>query len=324
MTCSPQSITTSFENFVSPIWLPGFEDLITDEANDELTPEQLFLTATADALELRREHRVNAMIKKAGFPLPTASVAEINYWEGRGITKVRMQRYATHDWASETLNVIITSPSGGGKAYLACALGIAACQNGHSVIYTRMDDLARALVIARSDSIKHQAMLNEYSNASLLCIDDFLTVGIDPDAAADLFTILANREHKAATMIASQSGPDYWIDVLPDKVATDLILNRLVNHTKKITLGEIDVRRERNEQARQTDNYWDQAESIVKEVRHRIWPICGVLSERMMVSKISIAILNAWFRIEAQWSSDPSSVSLGILVIPLRAEVCCE
>ena len=104
-----------------------FEDLITDEANDELTPEQLFFTATADALELRGEHRVNAMIKKAGFPLPTASVAEIDYREGRGITKVRMQRYATHDWASETFNVIITSPSGAGKTYLACALGIAAC-----------------------------------------------------------------------------------------------------------------------------------------------------------------------------------------------------
>src|SRR5690606_30722025 len=185
--------------------------------NDDLTPEQLFLTATDDALELRRENRVTALIKKARFPLPHASVAEIDYREGRGITKVRMRRYAAHDWSSETLNVLVMSPSGGGKTYLVCALGIAACQNGHTVIYTRMDDLARALVIARSDSIRHQAMLNEYSNTDLLIVDDFLTVGIDPEAAADLFTILANREHRAATVIASQSGPDYWLDVLPDK-----------------------------------------------------------------------------------------------------------
>ncbi|WP_244301357.1 ATP-binding protein [Leucobacter insecticola] len=74
-------------------------------------------------------------MKKARFPLPGATVAEIDYREGRGITKVRMQRYAAHDWDSETLNVIITSPSGGGKTYLVCALGIAACQNGHSVAY---------------------------------------------------------------------------------------------------------------------------------------------------------------------------------------------
>lgn len=234
-----------------------FEDLISDDKNDDLTPEQLFLTATADALEIRHEHRVNALIKKARFPLPGATVAEIDYREGRGITKVRMQRYAAHDWDSETLNMIITSPSGGGKTYLVCALGIAACQNGHSVAYARMDDLARALVIARSDSIKHQAMLNEYSSVGLLLIDDFLTVGIDPDAAADLFTILANREHRAATVIASQSGPDYWVDVLPDKVAADSIVNRLVNHAKKITLGDVDMRRELSEQARQAESYWE-------------------------------------------------------------------
>ena len=234
-----------------------FEELITDETNDDLTPEQLFLTATADALELRREHRVNGLIKKARFPLPAASVAEIDYRDGRGITKVRMQRYADHNWDNETLNVIITSPSGGGKTYLACALGIAACHNGYSVAYTRMDDLARSLVIARGDSIKHQSMLNAYSEVGLLIIDDFMTVGIDPDAAADLFTILANREHRAATVIASQSGPDYWVDALPDKVAADSIVNRLVNHAKKITLGEVDMRRERSEQARQVHGYWE-------------------------------------------------------------------
>ncbi|EYT56594.1 ATPase AAA [Leucobacter sp. UCD-THU] len=234
-----------------------FAALISDEANDDLTPEQLFLTAADDALELRRENQVTGLIKKAGFPLPQASVAEIDYREGRGITKVRMRRYAAHDWSSETLNVIVTSPSGGGKTYLVCALGIAACQNGHTVIYTRMDDLARALVIARGDSIKHQALLNDYSNTDLLIIDDFLTVGIDPDAAADLFTILANREHRTATVIASQSGPDYWVDVLPDKVAADSIVNRLVNHAKKITLGEVDMRAELAERARHSEGYWE-------------------------------------------------------------------
>ncbi|MHA3723012.1 ATP-binding protein [Leucobacter sp. HY1910] len=234
-----------------------FEDLITDETNDDLTPEQLFLTATADALELRHANFVNGLVKKADFPIPTASVAEIDYQEGRGITKVRMQRYADHNWDNATLNVIITSPSGGGKTYLVCALGIAACHNGYSVAYTRMDDLARSLIIARGDSIKHQTLLNKYSNVALLIIDDFMTVGIDQDAAADLFTILANREHRAATMIASQSGPEYWVDALPDKVAADSIVNRLVNHAKKITLGEVDMRRERSEQARQAPGYWE-------------------------------------------------------------------
>jgi DNA replication protein DnaC len=234
-----------------------FEELIADEVNDELTPEQLFLTAIDDALEQRRANRIAALIRKAGFPIPTATIAELDYREGRGINPTRMRRYAAHDWSAEPVNLMIHSPAGGGKTYLACAIGIAACQNQHAVAYTRMDELARKLVIARSDAIAHQRLLNELSDTDLLIIDDFLTVGIDPDAASDLFAILASREHRRPTVIASQSGPDYWVTALPDRVAADSIVNRLANNARTINLGDVDMRRQRQHQARQADNYWE-------------------------------------------------------------------
>ena len=233
------------------------EELIADEVNDTLTPEQLFLTAVDDALEQRRAHKVEKLIRQAGFPILHATVAEIDYREGRGITPVRMRRYATHDWRADPMNLLIISPTGGGKTYLACALGIAACHNGHAVTYARMDELARRLVIARGDGIRHQKMLNDLSDVELLIIDDFLTVGIDPEAANDLFAVLANREHRLPTMIASQSRPAYWLEALPDRVAADSIVNRLANNAREINLGEVDMRRQRDDQARATTGYWE-------------------------------------------------------------------
>lgn len=220
-------------------------------------PEQLFLTAVDDALDARRANRVAAAIKAAGFPIPNASIAEVDYREGRGLNQTRMRRYGAHDWKTQTTNLIIRSATGGGKTYLACAIGIAACHNGHDVTYARMDDLARRLIITRADAIAHQRLLTDLSDTGLLIIDDFLTVGIDPDAASDLFTILANREHRRPTMIASQSGPDYWITALPDKVAADSIVNRLVNGARHISLGAIDMRREHGQQARAADTFWE-------------------------------------------------------------------
>ncbi|WP_206446539.1 ATP-binding protein [Agrococcus sp. KRD186] len=232
-------------------------ELIQDETNDELTPEQLFLTAVDDALEQRRAHKVEKLIRQAGFPIPDASIAEIDYREGRGITPVRMRRYAKHDWRADPMNLLIVSPTGGGKTYLACALGITACQNGHAVLYARMDELARRLVIARTDGIAHRKLLHELSETDLLIIDDFLTVGIDSDAASDLFAVLANREHRLPTMIASQTGPAHWVAELPDRVAADSIVNRLANRARTINLGEIDMRRLRQERARASDDYWE-------------------------------------------------------------------
>ena len=87
-----------------------FEELIADEANDELTPGQLFLTSIDDALEQRRANRIAALIRKAGFPIPTATIAELDYREGRGINPTRMRRYAAHDWSAEPVNLLINSP----------------------------------------------------------------------------------------------------------------------------------------------------------------------------------------------------------------------
>lgn len=234
-----------------------FEELITEEANDELTPEQIFLTAVDDALDQRRANRINKLIQTAGFPIPTASIGEIDYREGRGINPTRMRRYGAHDWKNETANLLVSSPTGGGKTYIACAIGIAACHNEHTVIYTRMDELARKLIIARGDGIGHQGLLTRLSEADLLIIDDFLTVGIDPEAASDLFAILANRDHRAATMIASQTSPAYWAETLPDRVAADSIVNRLAINARTINLGEIDMRRHNAEATRAEADYWE-------------------------------------------------------------------
>ena len=234
-----------------------FERLVLDEDNDHLTPEQLFQTAAEHALEQRRENRVAGYIKKAGFPHPTASIAEIDYREGRGLTQVRMRRYAAAAWRHDPRNVIITSPTGGGKTYIACAIGISACHTDHTVTYTRMDDLARRLLIARSDSIAHQRMLNDLSNVDVWILDDFMTIGIDADAAADLFTILANRDTRLPTIIASQSGPGYWLEALPDRVAADSIVNRLASGARRINLGTIDMRSLRAERERSKTDHWE-------------------------------------------------------------------
>lgn len=39
--------------------------------------------------------------------------------------------------------LIITGPTGAGKTYLSCALGIEACKQTYRVLYIRMPDLMR-------------------------------------------------------------------------------------------------------------------------------------------------------------------------------------
>ncbi|GAA5226209.1 ATP-binding protein [Paeniglutamicibacter antarcticus] len=233
------------------------EELFKDDGNDRKTPEELFLTAVDEALELRRSNRIEKLISRARFPIPQASIEEIRYLPERGVSSVRMQRYAAHDWGADPTNLLLISPTGGGKTYIACAIGIAACHAEHSVHYTRLDEMARELVVARGDNIAYQALLNRLCNVDLLIVDDFLTIGIDETAANDLFTILVTRDQRLPTLIASQSGPSYWVESLPEKVAADSIVNRLANRARTINLGTLDMRRLHAQEARAAKDHWE-------------------------------------------------------------------
>ena len=72
-----------------------------------------------------------------------------------------------------------------------------------------------------------------------------------------MFAVLANREHRLPTVIASQSGPGYWVEALPDRVAADSIVNRLANHSRTINLGTVDMRKLCDDQARAETNHWE-------------------------------------------------------------------
>ena len=224
----------------------AFEEIVTanidDDNPDVLTPEEAFRLAGQQVARDRQAKRISEAIRKARFPIMDASIAEIRYEQGRNLNPMTMKRLGNHDWGADPTNLLILSPTGSGKTYLTCAVGISACHNGYSVAYWRMDDLARRLAVTRIDTLEHEDMLAGLFGVDVLILDDFLTVGIDERTASDLFAILANRENIHATIIGSQSTPGHWLDVLPDKNSGDSIVNRLSRSSRKITLGTVDMR----------------------------------------------------------------------------------
>ena len=84
----------------------SFEELIKDEANDTLTPEQLFLTAVDDALKQRRHNRTSKLIQQERFPIPHAC------WSRRSTTATAA--------VSRGFACVATLPTTGGPIQRTC------------------------------------------------------------------------------------------------------------------------------------------------------------------------------------------------------------
>ena len=204
-------------------------------------PEEIFLKAVAQAAEQRRQRNIAKAITHAKFRYPDATLAELINPQDRGINLRQLKRLAATNWRENPTNVHVLAPTGTGKTYIACALGIAACQAGYSVAYYRLVQLVDVLTVFLPADKRYADLMRRLQNIDVLILDDFLTIGIDQRGQEDLTKIIFNRDGRLPTIVASQTSAAYWLEALPDRVGADSLVSRL-NTGQRINLGDYDMR----------------------------------------------------------------------------------
>lgn len=86
-----------------------------------------------DALVQERENRlIGRLIRNAEFKYPNASPESLDH-DPRQIKKSTIINLAAMGFISNATNLFILGPTGAGKTYLSCALGIEACRQTYRV-----------------------------------------------------------------------------------------------------------------------------------------------------------------------------------------------
>ncbi len=183
----------------------------------------------------RKSNRLNRLIKNAKFDNAQACIADINYSAGRILNKSLINRLASCDFIVDKHNVIIMGATGSGKTYLACALGIQACQMFYTVRYIRLPQLLTDLAIAR-DEVNYNRVFNQFRKPQLLIIDEWMLVSLSESEAKDLLEIIHSRHKKASTIFCSQFSPAGWHSRIGEGTLADAILDRIIHDSYDIEI----------------------------------------------------------------------------------------
>ena len=143
---------------------------------------------------------------------------------------------ATARWIPQHADALFLGPPGRGKSPLAQAIGFAAIQQGHSVLYREAHVLLEELADAQLDGTRKDYVA-AVTGVPLLIVDDLGMRKLPHTAAEDLLEIVMRRYERTSTLITSNRPVEDWGKLLGDTAAVAAMLDRLLHHAHVLTCG---------------------------------------------------------------------------------------
>ena len=194
---------------------------------------------------VRKNNHMNRLMKGAGFSVSGACVENIKYVPERKLNKELITTLSTCNYIREHHNVILLGPTGSGKTYIGCALGVSAVRNFMKVKYTRLPELLTELTIARASNT-FPKVIQQYQKIPLLIIDEWHLYPLKETETRDVLEIIEARYQRASTIFCSQFDVPGWHDNFSSPLIADAICDRIAHDSYRILIESSESMRKRN------------------------------------------------------------------------------
>lgn len=149
--------------------------------------------------------------------------------------RVRLKKIITNEYINRHENLIIFGATGSGKSYIACALGVEACNATLKVMYVRLPDLLAELDLATVQE-NYRKRINQYIKCNLLILDEWLLIGTNNAEQQDILEILEKRYRIHSTVFCSQFDVTGWHSKLGGGTLADAIMDRIISKSQTIKI----------------------------------------------------------------------------------------
>lgn len=208
--------------------------VLNDAARTEPTYLDFLDSVLRQEVDAKQRTRVAMGLKIAHFPT-VKTLDEFDFKFQPSVDQKLVRELATGRYVASAENVLIFGPPGVGKTHLAIALGRAAVEAGHSVLFVSATALIATLAKAETEG-RFAEQLSFYAKPKLLIVDELGYLPFERRSAHLFFQLVAKRYERSSTLITTNQSVTQWGAVFGDDVIAAALLDRLLHHSHTLTI----------------------------------------------------------------------------------------
>jgi len=229
---TPPPALTAVLDHLARLRLQGFAEHLERLYGED--PERALLAAATLApladheLASRAQRTVQRRIQEARFiRIQTVDQFDFDYNPATRKIKTSYLKLLHADPVSQGLGAVFVGNSGLGKTHLARALGYAACQRLHSVLFLPCSTLLNRLTTAEATKDLERD-IRRIQSPQLLLIDELAYLTMSHDEANLFFQVISRRhDHNRPTVITTNKPFGEWNQVFHGDAIAHAIVDRL-------------------------------------------------------------------------------------------------
>ena len=235
MSSTHQQLNTCLEKLKLMQMKEHLEEISNFVSNNKLSFSDGLLQLCNYEIDYKEKSASKSMIKAAAFPF-VKTIEDYDFEFQPSVNKQDILELATLRFMENKENIVFLGTSGVGKTHLATSIGIVAASKRYSTYFIKCHDLLQRLKRAKIEN-RLDSTLKYINRYKLLVIDELGYLPIDKEDSNLFFQLIDMRYEKKSTILTTNINFSDWDSIFNDAIVANAILDRVLHHSKVITIN---------------------------------------------------------------------------------------
>ena len=207
---------------------------LLEAQTNQLAYSEFLAAILLDEIEIRDKNKLKRLLEQAHMGVEK-TLESFDFSFNPVLNAAHIRELAPCQFMDRGENIFFLGPTGTGKTHLAKAICHQACRKLLSVRFYSFSNFFNE--ISNADlSNQTEKLLKKLLKIDLVVIDDFAFRKIDQAAAEFLYAIADARYQSKSIILTSNRDMVDWLDIFPDPVTANAIMDRLAHNAHQIII----------------------------------------------------------------------------------------